>query len=66
MLISIFSGIFVDLANTSQLSPVASQFYDFLVLMYNFPIFAVMLGALILIALYIKRSDLGQMGGGMG
>jgi len=66
MLISIFSGIFVDLANTAQLAPVASQFYDFLTLMVNFPIFAVMLGTLVIIALYIKRSDLGQIGGGMG
>jgi hypothetical protein len=66
MLISIFSGIFVDLANTAQLAPVASQFYDFLTLMVNFPIFAVMLGTLVIIALYIKRNDLGQIGGGMG
>ena len=64
MVVSIFSGVFIEIADSSQFLPVASQFYMMIETIRNFPVLAVMIGALIILALYVKRSDL-RLGGGM-
>jgi hypothetical protein len=62
MVISIFSQIFIDIANNSAFLPIAGNFYQMIQVITNFPIIGVMLGALILIALYTKRNDIVRSG----
>lgn len=67
MLVSIFSGVFVDLAASSTLAPIASQFYMLIQVMQGFPTYALLVGALILVALYVKQnSPTGTLGPGGG
>ena len=65
MVTVIFSDIFLQLAASSQLLPVANEFTLMIVTIQNYPIIGVLIGAVILLALYAKRDNISGAGGGM-
>ena len=63
MVVGIFSDVFVEFASTGVMLPVAAEFVLMVDTMINLPKLSVILGVIILVALYAKRTDL-QIGGG--
>lgn len=63
MIVGIFSDVFVELASSQVLLPVASQFVLMVDTISNLMTLSIILGAMIIMALYAKRDDL-HIGGG--
>lgn len=63
MVTAIYSDVFVELASTGILMPVAAEMTLMVDTMIALPNLSIILGVAIIIALYAKRSDI-QLGGG--
>lgn len=63
IVVAIFSDVFVEMASSGVLLPVAAEFTLMVETMTNLKTLAIGLGVVILVALYAKRSDI-QLGGG--
>ena len=60
----IFSEVFLELAGSGALLPVAAEFVTMIQVMQNMPIIVVLVCGLIIMALYFKRADFTNIGGG--
>lgn len=63
MVISIFSDVFVEFASSGVMLPIAAEFVLMVDTMIQIPRLSVILGVIIIAALYSKRSDI-HVGGG--
>lgn len=63
IVVAIFSDVFVEMASSGVLLPVAAEFTIMVDTMTNLKTLAIGLGVVILVALYAKRNDI-QIGGG--
>lgn len=59
-ILTLFADIFLRLAASNELILVANEFSVLIVTIQNLPILGVVIGAIILLALYAKRGDLGR------
>lgn len=64
MIVGIFSDTFVELASSQVLLPIAAEFVMLVDTMSNLMTLSIVLGAMIIIALYAKRDDLQRGQGG--
>lgn len=63
VILSIFSDVFVELASSGVLLPVASEFVLMVDTIANFQTLGLVMGAVIVLALFAKKSDLSGGGG---
>jgi len=63
VILSIFSDVFVEMASSGVLLPVAAEFVLMVDTISNFQTLGLIMGAVIVLALFAKRGDL-QIGGG--
>lgn len=63
MIVALFADVFVELASSGVLLPVASEFVLMVDTISNLQNLSIIMGAIIIIALFAKRGDL-QLGGG--